>query len=46
MVRFENGVIGIVKNTRYTTGYLNTLILEVLCEKGTLKVELDEQRNK
>ncbi|MBT4951593.1 MAG: Gfo/Idh/MocA family oxidoreductase [Pelagibacteraceae bacterium] len=46
MIRFENGAIGTVTNTRYATGYANTLILEVFCEKGAVKVELDEQRNK
>ena len=46
MVRFENGAIGTVTNTRYATGYANTLILEVFCEKGAVKVELDEHRNK
>lgn len=46
MVRFKNGAIGTVTNTRYATGYANTLILEVFCEKGAVKVELDEYRNK
>ena len=46
MVRFENGAIGTVTNTRYATGYANTLILDVFCEKGAVNVELDENRNK
>ena len=46
IVRFENGAIGTVTNTRYATGYANTLILEVFCEKGAVKVELDEKRKK
>lgn len=46
LVKFENGAIGTVTNTRYATGHANTLTLEVFCEKGALKVELDEERKK
>ncbi len=46
MVRFENGAIGTITNTRYATGHANSLILEVFCTKGALKVELDEERTK
>ena len=46
LVKFENGAIGTITNTRYATGHANTLTLEVFCEKGALKVELDEERNK
>ena len=46
LVRFENGAIGTVTNTRYATGHANSLILEVFCTKGSLKVELDAERTK
>ena len=46
LVRFENGAIGTITNTRYATGHANSLILEVFCTKGGVKVELDEERNK
>ena len=46
LVRFENGAIGTITNTRYATGHANSLILEVFCTKGALKVELDEERTK
>tara|TARA_Y100001970_G_scaffold274681_1_gene374851 strand:+ start:7056 stop:8114 length:1059 start_codon:yes stop_codon:yes gene_type:complete len=46
LVKFENGAIGTVNNTRYATGHANTLTLEVFCEKGAVKVELDEERKK
>ncbi len=46
LVRFENGAIGTVTNTRYATGHANSIILEVFCTKGALKVELDEARSK
>ena len=46
LVRFENGAIGTITNTRYATGHANSLILEVFCTKGALKVELDEARSK
>ena len=46
LVRFENGAIGTITNTRYATGHANSLILEVFGTKGGLKVELDEERNK
>ena len=46
LIKFENGAIGTVTNTRYATGHANTLTLEVFCEKGALKVELDEERKK
>ncbi len=46
LVRFENGAIGTISNTRYATGHANTLILEVFGTKGGLKVELDEERKK
>ena len=46
LVRFENGAIGTVTNTRYATGHANSLILEVFCNKGAVKVELDEERTK
>ena len=46
LVRFENGAIGTITNTRYATGHANSLILEVFCTKGALKVELDEKRSK
>jgi len=45
MVKFSNGAIGTISNTRYATGYANTLILEVFCEKGAVKVEFDAKRN-
>jgi len=45
MVKFANGAIGTVSNTRYATGYANTLILEVFCEKGAVKVEFDADRD-
>ena len=45
MVKFTNGAIGTISNTRYATGYANTLILEVFCEKGAVKIELDAKRN-
>jgi predicted dehydrogenase len=45
MVKFSNGAIGTISNTRYATGYANTLILEVFCEKGAVKIELDAKRN-
>ena len=45
MVKFSNGAIGTISNTRYATGYANTLMLEVFCEKGAVKVEFDEVRN-
>ncbi len=46
LVRFENGAIGTVTNTRYATGHANSVILEVFCTQGGLKVELDEERTK
>ena len=46
IVRFKNGAIGTITNTRYATGHANSLILEVFCTKGGLKVELDEERAK
>tara|TARA_B100000886_G_scaffold327439_1_gene274892 strand:- start:2783 stop:3847 length:1065 start_codon:yes stop_codon:yes gene_type:complete len=46
LVRFENGAIGTITNTRYATGHANSLILEVFCTKGSVKVELDEERTK
>ena len=46
LVRFENGAIGTISNTRYATGHANSIILEVYCTKGALKVELDETRSK
>ncbi len=46
LVRFENGAIGTITNTRYATGHANSIILEVFCTKGALKVELDESRSK
>ena len=46
LVRFENGAIGTISNSRYATGHANSLILEVFCTKGALKVELDEERKK
>ena len=46
LVRFENGAIGTITNSRYATGHANTLILEVFCTKGSIKVELDEERRK
>ena len=45
MVKFSNGAIGTISNTRYATGYANTLILEVFCQKGGVKVEFDDVRN-
>jgi len=45
MVKFTNGAIGTISNTRYATGYANTLILEVFCEKGAVKVEFDAKKN-
>ena len=45
MVKFSNGAIGTISNTRYATGYANTLILEIFCEKGAVKVELDAERD-
>ena len=45
MVKFSNGAIGTISNTRYATGYANTVILEVFCEKGAVKVEFDAKRN-
>ena len=44
LVRFENGAIGTITNTRYATGHANSIILEVFCTKGSLKVELDAER--
>ena len=44
LVRFENGAIGTITNTRYATGHANSIILEVFCTKGAVKVELDEER--
>jgi len=46
LVRFENGAIGTITNTRYATGHANSIILEIFCTKGALKVELDESRSK
>ena len=46
LLRFENGAIGTVTNTRVATGHANSLILDVFCTKGGLKVELDEERTK
>jgi len=46
LVRFENGAIGTITNSRYATGHANSVILEVFCTKGALKVELDETRLK
>ena len=46
LVRFENGAIGTITNTRYATGHANSVILEVFCTQGGLKVELDEERTK
>ena len=46
LVRFENGAIGTITNTRYATGHSNSVILEVFCTQGGLKVELDEERTK
>ena len=46
LVRFENGAIGTITNSRYATGHANSLILEVFGTKGGLKIELDEERNK
>tara|TARA_Y100001970_G_C14206047_1_gene844068 strand:+ start:1190 stop:2245 length:1056 start_codon:yes stop_codon:yes gene_type:complete len=46
LVRFDNGAIGTISNSRYATGHANSLILEVFCTKGALKVELDEERKK
>jgi Predicted dehydrogenases and related proteins len=46
LVRYENGAIGTITNTRYATGHANSIILEVFCTKGALKVELDEARSK
>ena len=45
MVKFSNGAIGTISNTRYATGYANTLMLEVFCEKGAVKVEFDAERD-
>ena len=46
LVRFENGAIGTITNSRFATGHANSLILEVFCSKGGVKVELDEERTK
>ena len=46
LVRFENGAIGTITNSRYATGHANSIILEVFCTKGSVKVELDEERTK
>ena len=46
LVRFANGAIGTITNTRYATGHANSVILEVFCTQGGLKVELDEERTK
>ena len=46
LLRFENSAIGTVTNTRVATGHANSLILDVFCTKGGLKVELDEERTK
>ncbi len=46
LVKFENGAIGTITNTRYATGHANSVILEVFCTQGGLKVELDEERTK
>ena len=46
LVRFENGAIGTITNTRVATGHANSLILDVFLTKGGLKVELDEERTK
>ena len=46
LVKFDNGAIGTITNTRYATGHANSIILEVFCTKGSLKVELDEERRK
>ena len=46
LVRYENGAIGTITNTRYATGHANSIILEIFCTKGALKVELDEARSK
>ncbi len=45
MVKFSNGAIGTISNTRYATGYANTLMLEVFCQKGAVKVEFDAERD-
>ncbi len=44
LVRFKNGAIGTISNTRFATGHANTIILEVFCTKGSVKVELDEEK--
>ena len=36
-LRFENGAIGTITNTRVATGHANSLILDVFCNKEVLK---------
>jgi predicted dehydrogenase len=44
-VEFANGALGVIHATRWATGHLNSLLLEISGTKGALRVELDRSRD-
>lgn len=41
-VEFANGALGAISTTRWATGYKNRLWLQVHCERGALRIDLDK----
>jgi len=42
MLEFENGALGIVASTRFATGEVNKLNLQIYCEKGAVRIAFDD----
>jgi len=42
MLEFENGALGTVVSTRFATGEINKLNLQIYCEKGAVRIAFDE----
>lgn len=44
-VEFTNGALGVIHATRWATGHINSLLLEISGTKGALRVDLDRSRD-
>ncbi len=42
---FENGAMGVIHATRWATGYQNRLALKIFGDKGSVRVDLDNDRH-
>ena len=42
MVEFDNGAIGTINSTRFATGNVNRLELNIYCDKGAVAMKFDD----